>query len=169
VAGGPRSLSGQNGAPSQDAAAQDASAQDERTLPSARLVPELNVSDFERSLAFYTELVGFSVLYARPEEAFAYLSLGGAELMIQRDEGMWSTGPLEYPYGRGLNFEIHVEDVDALQQRFIDRGYPIFVPMEERWYRRDAVYVGQKQFLVQDPDGYLLRFGEDLGISAEPR
>jgi catechol 2,3-dioxygenase-like lactoylglutathione lyase family enzyme len=137
--------------------------QDGNALPKARLIPELNVSDFARSLAFYTELVGFSILYERAEEAFAYLSLGGAELMIQQDDGMWSTGPLEQPYGRGLNFEIHVQDVQALHDRFAARDYPIFVPMEERWYRRDAVYVGQMQFLVQDPDGYLLRFGEDLG------
>jgi hypothetical protein len=33
----------------------------------------------------------------------------------------------------------------------------------------DDVYVGQKQFLVQDPDGYLLRFGQELGTrSASP-
>jgi hypothetical protein len=40
---------------------------------------------------------------------------------------------------------------------------PLFVPLEERWYRRDDVLLGNRQFLVQDPDGYLLRFFEDLG------
>jgi catechol 2,3-dioxygenase-like lactoylglutathione lyase family enzyme len=146
----------------------DAADEIDPTAPNARLVPELNVSDFARSLAFYTELVGFGIKYARPEEAFAYLSLGGAELMIQQDEGMWSTGPLEYPYGRGLNCEIQVRDAENLHDRLVAAEYPIFVPLEERWYRRDDVYLGQKQFLVQDPDGYLLRFGEDLGIRSEP-
>jgi catechol 2,3-dioxygenase-like lactoylglutathione lyase family enzyme len=48
----------------------------------ARLVPELYCSDFDRTLHFYTDLLGFTVLYARPEERFAYLEREGAELMI---------------------------------------------------------------------------------------
>lgn len=136
----------------------------DRPLPTARLVPELDVSDFARSLRFYVDLAGFEVLYERPEDDFAYLSLDGAELMIERGEGLWSTGPLERPYGRGINFQVMVSDVEAVHQRFVARDYPVMVPIEERWYRRDDVYVGQKQFLVKDPDGYLLRFGQDLGI-----
>ena len=126
------------------------------------------MSDFERSLAFYLDLAGFEILYERPEDAFAYLSLGGAELMIERDDRMWSTGPLEHPRGRGINLQIEVPDAAAAHERFLARGYPVMVPIEERWYRRDDVYVGQKQFLVQDPDGYLLRFAEDLGTRPEP-
>ncbi len=136
--------------------------------PTARLVPELKVSDVARSLAFYRDLAGFAILYERPEEAFAYLSLGGAELMIERDDGGWRTGPLERPYGRGINLQIEVPDVEAVHARFVARGYPVMVPMEERWYRRDDVNLGQRQFLVQDPDGYLLRFGQNLGARTEP-
>lgn len=33
-----------------------------RFPPTARLVPELKVADFERSLAFYVELAGFEIL-----------------------------------------------------------------------------------------------------------
>jgi hypothetical protein len=46
-------------------------------------------------------------------------------------------------------------------------GATVFLDMEEKWYRRDAapsVEVGNRQFIVQDPDGYLLRFAEDLGV-----
>jgi hypothetical protein len=35
--------------------------------------------------------------------------------------------------------------------------------IEEKWYRKDNHGVGSRQFLVQDPDGYLLRFSENLG------
>jgi lactoylglutathione lyase len=136
-------------------------------MPYAALVPELKVSNFEQSLAFYLDCAGFEILYARPEEDFAYLSLGRAELMIERDDGGWRTGPLERPYGRGINLQIEVPDVDAVYRRFTARDYQIMVPLEERWYRRDDAYLGQKQFLVQDPDGYLLRFGEDLGTREE--
>lgn len=35
--------------------------------------------------------------------------------------------------------------------------------MEERWYRADDREVGNRQFILLDPDGYLLRFYQDLG------
>lgn len=37
------------------------------------------------------------------------------------------------------------------------------IELEERWYRPDAFEAGNRQFVVADPDGYLLRFFEDLG------
>ena len=41
--------------------------------------------------------------------------------------------------------------------------YPIFFEMEEKWYRSGSNDVCNRQFLVQNPDGYLLRFFQDLG------
>jgi hypothetical protein len=35
--------------------------------------------------------------------------------------------------------------------------------METRWYRIGRIERGNRQFVVADPDGYLLRFFEDLG------
>lgn len=35
--------------------------------------------------------------------------------------------------------------------------------LEEKWYRQNDKLLGEKNFLVMDPDGYLLRFIEDLG------
>ncbi len=34
---------------------------------------------------------------------------------------------------------------------------------EQKWYRAGAVETGVSQFLVQDPDGYLIRFSALLG------
>jgi catechol 2,3-dioxygenase-like lactoylglutathione lyase family enzyme len=143
----------------------------------ARLVPELICADFARSLicadfarslAFYTELLGFTVRYARPEERFAYLDRDGAELMIEQSVGRaFLAAPLDYPYGRGVNFQIEVADVAELYARVGDAGCPISLPLEERWYRRDDDEVGNRQFIVLDPDGYMLRFFQDLG--ARPR
>jgi len=42
------------------------------------------------------------------------------------------------------------------------------VEPHERWYRRDNTAVGQRQFLVMDPDGYLLRFAQSLGTTPFP-
>ena len=128
------------------------------------LVPELICSDIERSLKFYTEVLGFTVLFARPEERFAYLEREGAQLMIEQSVGRaFLAGELAYPYGRGINLQIRTADVDTLYGRVRSAGADIYLPMEEKWYRRDEVLNGNRQFIVQDPDGYLLRFFQDLG------
>lgn len=130
----------------------------------AKLVPELYCSDIERSLSFYTETLGFSVAYARPEERFAYLDREGAQLMIEQSTGRaFLAGELAYPYGRGINLQIEVADVAALYANVKASGSPIYLPIEDQWYRRDQMLLGNRQFIVQDPDGYLLRFFEDLG------
>ncbi len=130
------------------------------------LIPELKVMDFQESFKFYTQLVGFEVLYERPEEDFAMLVFNGAQLMIEglTDKSrLWDVGKLEGPLGRGVNFQIQVHDVRNLYQKFNEVDYPIFLNMEEKWYRANNKEVGNMQFLVQDPDGYLLRFFEDMG------
>lgn len=40
------------------------------------------------------------------------------------------------------------------------------LPLEERWYRRDDLEIGVRQFAVQDPDGYLIRLSQSIGKSA---
>ena len=134
------------------------------TAAFAPLVPELIVSDFPRSLAFYTDLLGFSVLYARPEDRFAYLDREGAQLMIEQPTGRsFLAGELTPPYGRGVNFQIAVIDVDALYAKVRAAGATVHLALEEAWYRRDSTLAGNRQFVVQDPDGYRLRCFEDLG------
>ena len=127
------------------------------------LVPEIEVSDFARTLRFYIDVLGFSVLYDRPERPFAYLTLGAAHIMIEHG-GTWMTGALEQPFGRGMNFQITVSDVTAMAARLAVEGWPLFKPMEDAWYRRGDEHVGSREIVVQDPDGYLLRFSQHLGV-----
>ena len=132
----------------------------------AALVPELTVTDVQKSLAFYTDLLGFEVVFSRPETRFAYLQLGDAQLMLdQHAEGQgWGTpGGLEPPLGRGINFQIEVEHLEPILTRLAGADHPLFVPPEENWYRVADKLSGNREFLVQDPDGYLLRFSEHLG------
>lgn len=130
------------------------------------LVPELAVTDWRKSCSFYVDLIGFEVLYARPDEGFAYLTLGTAQLMIDQigtGRTFDSGTPLIPPLGRGLNLQLRVPDVSAIVTRLELAGHPLVLPVEEKWYRRDDHEVGNRQFLVADPDGYLLRPFEDLG------
>ena len=127
----------------------------------AMLVPELYVSDLDRSLRFYCGALGFSIVYQRTEERFAYLERAGAELMLEEPIGRtWLAGPLEAPYGRGVNFQIAVEDAAALRDAALTAGAPLVMDLEEKTYLRDDEPIRVRQCVVQDPDGYLLRFSE---------
>lgn len=132
----------------------------------AALVPEFVVSDLAISLQFWCDYIGFEVMYDRKEEYFAYLGMGDAQVMLEQynpADREWETGILERPYGRGINFQIEVNAIIPILKRLQEANYNVFIDAEERWYRADDVEFGQKQFLVQDPDGYLLRLIENLG------
>ena len=136
----------------------------------ARLVPELKVNDLEISLRFWRDLLGFSIRYSRPNEGFAYLDLNGAQLMLDQRglgsperRGLWETGSMDYPLGRGINFEIQVAGLSDMFARLEAAGVAIYFGPEERWYRVNSSEVGVRQFLVQDPDGYLIRLQEKIG------
>jgi catechol 2,3-dioxygenase-like lactoylglutathione lyase family enzyme len=134
-------------------------------MKSIGLVPELLVTDTEKTVSFYVDILGFDVVYHRKEEKFAYIKKGNAEMMIEQiGVGRnWITGNLEKPYGRGINFQIETDSIDELYTAVQKNSVPIFMPIEEKWYKRPEFFVGNKQFIVQDPDGYPLRFYQDLG------
>lgn len=131
----------------------------------ARLVPELLVTEVSASLRFWRDLCGFSVAYDRPHEGFAYLDLDGAQIMLEeRDRSRnWIVGPMEVPFGRGINFQVEVRSIDPILASLATVDWPLFMKPEEKWYRTGDVETGVRQFLVQDPDGYLIRFSAGLG------
>lgn len=122
------------------------------------LLPELTVSDIEKTKAFYIGILGFTLEYERPEDKFIFLSLEENQLMFEQANGAWQTGDLEYPYGRGVNFEMTVSDIDALYRRIRTAGIPLFRDIKENRYQSAETTIVQREFLIQDPDGYLLRF-----------
>lgn len=139
--------------------------EDEISMAANQLVPELSVSNFAHSLDFYTRILGFSIVYQRQEDGFAFLALDEAQIMIDAidPKGTWQTAPFEYPLRRGINFQIAIEQVQPLLDTLQQNNIALFITVQERWYRKNDTELGQKQFLVQDPDGYLLRFTEDIG------
>lgn len=131
------------------------------------LIPELAVRDWQASIRFYCDLIGFSVAYDRPEEGFAFLELGEAQLMIDQlgvgRDFLFGEGPLQFPFGRGVNLQISVANVTPILTRLEAAGLEPFLPLEEKWYRKGDSVVGNRQFVIADPDGYLLRLTENLG------
>lgn len=135
------------------------------------LTPELVCTDINISLPFYTQVLGFNLQYERKESSFAMVERQGSRIMLDQIGPLsaagasrtWASGPLEKPFGRGIHLQIETDKVDELYARVQKAGARIFLPIEEKWYRCDDVYLGNRQFIVQDPDGYLLRFFEKLG------
>ena len=55
-----------------------------------------------------------------------------------------------------------MEDAAALCEAALAAGAPLIQPLEEKTYLRDDEPIRVRQGVVQDPDGYLLRFSELL-------
>jgi catechol 2,3-dioxygenase-like lactoylglutathione lyase family enzyme len=141
---------------------------DSVTVPrfaTARLVPELLVTDIGVSLHFWCDLCGFSIAFERLFEGFAYLDLEGAQVMLE-ERGRnrnWLTAPLDAPFGRGINFQVAVRSIDRVLTALAASNWPLFMEPEEKWYQTGDVETGVRQFLVKDPDGYLVRFSQRHG------
>lgn len=138
------------------------------------LTPELCCSNLKTSLAFYMDVLGFEIQYQREEERFAMLERQGSRIMLDEisnnsAEGTnrtWISSALEKPFGRGMNLEIRTTKIDELYNHVQQSDATIFLPIEEKWYRVNDSEVGNRQFIVLDPDGYMLRFAQDLGERA---
>ena len=128
------------------------------------IIPELSVTNLDNSLKFY-KTAGFKVEYSREENKFAFISLNSIQFMLQEisDNDKWEVAPLSYPFGNGINFQLDVKNLKEIYQALKDNNYKVAFDIEENWYRQDDKLLGSREFLVQDPDGYLLRFSEDLG------
>lgn len=75
----------------------------------------------------------------------------------------WETGKFEYPFGRGINFQLEIDNLEEIYKKLKTNNYDIKIDIEENWYRQDDKLLGNKEFLVMNPEGYLLRFFEYLG------
>ena len=129
-----------------------------------RLIPELLVSSIEASKVFYVKQLGFTIEYERREDDFALISYEGSQFMLEQDHAIaWITGELGSIRGRGINFQIEVDCLDTVIAKIETNDLPYFRKPKEQWYRINTIEEGVKELLIQDPDGYLLRFQQYLG------
>ena len=136
----------------------------------ARLAPELLVSELGSSLRFWREQIGFEIAYQRPDERFVYLERrDGAQIMLHERCGVWETGPLEPPFGRGAMFQIYVDELEPVLTALSAGDWPIHAGPREVWRRHGDCEGGQREVFVLDPDGYLLMIAETLGHRALPQ
>lgn len=124
------------------------------------LVPELSVSNINKSKNFYLNILGFHLEYERLEDKFAFLSYGDTQIMLEEINGHWNTAELQYPFGRGINFQIATNDVCEIADNLKQNNINLFRDIMESRYECGNEVVFEKEILVQDPDGYLLRFSQ---------
>jgi uncharacterized glyoxalase superfamily protein PhnB len=125
-----------------------------------KLTPNLLVASVERSLAFYTDVLGFSRGLTVPDASplvFASVTSGSLEIFFNDA----ATAVKEYPsfLGRPIGATgtlfIEVEGIDALHDRLTDTA-TIVMPIVTQWY-------GMREFAISDPDGYVITFAERVG------
>ena len=123
-----------------------------------KMIPELSVFDVEQTKRFYNDL-GFKIEYERPEEKFVFMSFQDSQFMFEQihDNG-WNIGELIYPLGRGINFSIAVDDIEGLYKLVKTLNLEIYRELNRSIYQVNGTEETQTEFLIQDPNGYLLRF-----------
>jgi uncharacterized glyoxalase superfamily protein PhnB len=117
-------------------------------LQGQSLQASLTVKDLEKSVAWYVDLLGFTV--ARKIERDGRLrgiaiQAGNVRLILNQDDGAkgW-----ERTKGDGMSFQISTEqDIDTIAQRIKDHGGTLDMePKDMPW--------GARVFRVRDPDNF---------------
>ena len=121
------------------------------------LIPELSVTNIEKSKKFYLNL-GFKIMYERKEDKFCFLYLEDNQIMIEEINNNWNVGEMKYPFGNGINISMTVSDIDSFYESIISKKIVLFRKIKTSKYRVDDIIYEDKEFLLKDPDGYLLRF-----------
>ena len=99
-------------------------------------------------------------MYERKDDKFCFLQLEENQIMIEKINDNWNTGLLEYPFGRGINISMSVENIEKYYDMLKKNNVKMFVELKTSRYEANGVVYEDKEFLIQDPDGYLLRFNE---------
>jgi len=121
------------------------------------LTPNLVVSDIVRSLSFYRDLLGFSVVTTVPENEpflFVWLQRGEVQVFLNAQQA----AAAEYPEiaakiaGGSWTMFIVTDAVDDLHNSLAGK-VRVVMPLETKFY-------GMREFAITDPDGFVITFAE---------
>ncbi len=118
--------------------------------PIERTVPILAVKDLTGAIEFYRRL-GFTAKRYRDGDGYAFLSRDPFELHLCQS-GLLVEGRAP---GNGVYFYLGCGSAAPLETEFRGAGVPIVSPLAPREWK-------MSEFVIADPDGNLLRFGEEI-------
>ena len=123
--------------------------------------PVFLVSDIASTLRWYEEKLGFrgDPFPKVPPHAFAILSRDGVEIMLQALEGHGKSDLYGKRAGGVWNAYVRMQGVRELHERLSrDPAVTLLEPLTPQRH-------GDTDFVVRDPNGYVLVFGEGDGGS----
>ena len=131
----------------------------------ADVTPNLVVSSVERSLAFYRDVLGFSLVTTVPEAApfaFAWMRRDGVSVFLNSVEAVRADHAElgARPIGGTATIYIMVEAdsiASGIDELFASIGSRAraFMPLTNQFY-------GIREFGIEDPDGYTIFFAQQL-------
>jgi lactoylglutathione lyase len=113
-------------------------------------------ADFERSLAFYRDVLGWGVSHewgGDGAERGAMLSGGGIKIVIA--ERRETRGPADGAGNARFSVHLDIHDVDARFKSLPKGAHVVAEPEDTHW--------GTRWFVVRDPDGNRIAFEEVHG------
>jgi catechol 2,3-dioxygenase-like lactoylglutathione lyase family enzyme len=112
------------------------------------------VSDVVRTIAFYSERLGFETRFLAPEQDpfFAIIGRGGVQIFIKSDKDVSPLPNHKRHRFMRLDAFVYAPDPDALAADFAEHGATFSEPLKD-------THDGLRGFEIQDPDGYVLFFG----------
>lgn len=125
----------------------------------ASLAAELQVSNFARSLRFYTDVLGFITLRFDAQARHAELEREGVSLTLRENTNPGADGAsLIPPLGRGLILIVWVEELESLYAGVLAYGARLTAPLSRHIREEEGQRLGHLSFEIADPDGFALRF-----------
>lgn len=131
----------------------------ETTMPHqiTKLTPNLIVSNVEQSMAFYRDVLGFTIAMTVPDAppyAFAIATHGAAEVFFNSVEAATAEYPAfsNQPIGGTLTLFFEVTEIDTVYAALAP-SVRVVMPLERKWY-------GMTEFAFLDPDGYVITYAQ---------
>ena len=125
----------------------------------ASLSPNLMVKNVNKSIEFYCNILGFSLIQTVPENGepdWGMVEKDGLFIMFQKEESIKS----EYPElndlnpGGALTFYIKISNIQKFYEE-ISTQINISHKMHKTFY-------GADEFAITDPDGFILVFSDTM-------
>jgi catechol 2,3-dioxygenase-like lactoylglutathione lyase family enzyme len=121
------------------------------TLTSA--APQFLVQDLDAACAFYRDQLGFEIAFRYGEPAFyAGVARDGVSLHLKQTDEPEPSRRFKLQ-GKHLDVYIQTRNIEALHDEYAARGVAPLKPLQSTPW-------GTREFALQDPDGYILYFGQ---------
>ena len=137
----------------------------------SKMSPNFEVTNIRKTVAFYAENFGFTLIMAVPESqdgidqtfeenkeyVYAMMQKDNVELMFQRSD----TFKNDVIFSKGQTIGASVSfymDIDSINEFYLDlkNKQLVLTDLKTTWY-------GMQEFYVKDLNGYILGFAEKAG------